>query len=183
MQKSKKQTQLFKIILTSLLIAMNIVLERWVPVYRTEIFDVNLSFITVAFAAAFLGTPYAAAVAGIGDILGAILFPMGAYFPGFTATNCIYGIVLGEFLYKNATILKISLAVVINKITCTLVLNSLWVSLMYFSNGIHDFPKAFITRLPQAAIMAVVEFVVLVIVFSRKSKIRTMLDKNIKKFI
>ena len=183
MTKSKKQQQLFKIILTSLLIAMNIVLERWLPIYRTKIFDVNLSFITVAFAAAFLGTPYAVAVGGIGDILGAILFPMGAYFPVFTLTNCIYGMILGEFLHKNATILKISLAVIINKITCTLFFNSFWVSLMYFSNGINDFPKAFLARLPQAAIMLVVEFVVLVLVFSRKSKIRTLLDKNLKKFI
>ena len=52
-----------------------------------------------------------------------------------------------------------------------------------FSNGINDFPKAFITRLPQALIMAVVEFVVLVVVFSKKSKIRILLEKNIKRFI
>lgn len=183
MAKAKRQQQLFKIILTSLLIAMNVVLERWLPVYRTEVFDVNLSFITVAFAAAVLGTPYAVAVAGMGDVVGAILFPMGAYFPGFTLTNCIYGIILGEFLHKNATILKISLAVIINKITCTLVLNSLWVSIMYFSNGINDFPKAFYARLTQAIVMAVVEMIVLIVVFSQKSKVRQMLDKNLKRLI
>ena len=180
---AKKKQQLFKLILTSVLIALNVVMERWLPVYRTEIFDVNLSFVTVAFAAAFLGTPYAAAVAGIGDIIGAIIFPMGAYFPGFTLTNCIYGIILGEFLHKNATIIKIILAVIINKISCTLVLNSLWVSLMYFSNGINDFPKAFFARLPQALIMATVEMIVLILVFSSKSKVRKLLNHNLKKFI
>ena len=183
MQKSKNQQQLFKIILSSLLIAMNIVLERWLPLYRTEVFDVNLGFVTVAFAAAFLGVPYAAAVAGIGDLLGALLFPIGPYFPGFTLTNCIYGVILGVALHKNATILKISLAVIINKLSCTLILNSIWISWMYYSNGIKDFPKVFITKLPQALIMVVVEFIVLTVVFSRKSHIRSLLEKNLRKFI
>ena len=106
MQKSKRQQQLFKIILTALLIALNLVLERILPSYKIWNQDISFGFIAVAFAAAFLGTPYAALVAGMGDLIGAILFPFGAYFPGFTLTNVVYGIILAEFIYKNATPLK-----------------------------------------------------------------------------
>lgn len=181
MKKSKKQTSLFKIILTALLIAINVVLERIIPSYKVWNSDINFGFVSVAFAASFLGTPYAVAVAGVGDVIGSLLFPFGAYFPGFTATNCIYGLILGEFIHKNATVLKITAATVTNKIVCSLLLNSLWISLLY-RNGIDAFWVVFVSRLPTTAIIAIVEFVVLTLLFSNKSKIRTALDKGLRKF-
>ncbi|MBR5472487.1 MAG: folate family ECF transporter S component [Clostridia bacterium] len=181
MKKSKNNNQLFKIVLTSLLIAMNVVLEKLLNLQKTFELDISFGFIAVAFAAVFLGTPYAAAVGGLGDLIGTLLFSMGlGYFPGFTATNCIYGMVLAEFLYRKTSVIKIVLAVIINKITCTLLLNTLWISLMYSDKG---YLPLLITRLPQAAIMTVVEIVVLILLFSNKSKIRTTLDKSLKKFI
>lgn len=183
MQKSKKLTQLFKIVLTAVLVALNVVLERIVPSFKTDYQDISFGFVAVALAAAFLGTPYAAAVAGIGDIIGAILFPFGTgYFPGFTATNCIYGILLAVFIYENATVLKIGICVVVNKVLCSLLLNTLWICLVY-DGGVHTFNARFIVRVPGTAILAAVELVVLILVFASKSPARKLLDKNIKKFI
>lgn len=178
---SKKQ-QLFKIILTALLIALNLVLERILPSYKIWNQDISFGFIAIAFAAAFLGTPYAAIVAGMGDLIGSLLFPFGAYFPGFTLTNCIYGIILAEFIYKNATPLKILICVILNKITCSLILNTLWISLMY-RGGVDAFFAVLVPRLVGTAIIAVIEFVVLLLLFSDKSHARKLLDKNLKKFI
>ncbi len=180
MTKSKKQ-QLFKIILTALLIALNIILERFLA-YSVWNQTISFGFIAVAFAASFLGTPYAIAVAGMGDLLGSLLFPFGAYFPGFTATNCIYGFILAEFLYKNATPIKIVLSVVINKVVCSLLLNTLWISIMY-RGGVDAFFVVLVPRLISTAFLAAVELVVLLLVFSNKSKIRSLLDKSLKKII
>lgn len=181
MKKSKNQQQLFKIILTAILVALNVILERFLA-YSVWNQTISFGFITVAFAAALLGTPYAIAVAGFGDLIGSLLFPFGAYFPGFTATNCIYGLILAEFIHKNATPIKIVLGVVINKIVCSLVLNTIWISILY-RGGIDAFFVVLPTRLPGAAIMTVVELVVLLLVFSQKSKAREILDKNLKKII
>lgn len=182
MVKNKKQTQLLKIILTALLIALNLVLERLVPSYKIWNQDISFGFIAIAFAAAFLGTPYAAAVAGIGDLLGSLLFPFGAYFPGFTLTNCVYGIILGEFLFKNATIYKTIIAVFLTKIACSLVLNTLWISIMY-RGGVDAFFIVLIPRLLGTAISAVIELVVILLLFSNKSKVRQIFEKRLKNYI
>lgn len=182
MVKSQKQTKLFKWVLTALLIALNLVLERLVPSYKIWSQDISFGFVAVAFAAAFLGTPYAAVVAGVGDLLGSLLFPFGTYFPGFTLTNCVYGLILGEFLYKNATMIKIVSCVLLNKIVCSLILNTLWISIMY-RGGVDAFFIVFATRLVGTAISAAIELIVLMLVFWNKSKLRTLLEKNIKKLI
>lgn len=46
------------------------------------------------------GPKYSAIIAGLGDLIGAILFPFGAYFPGFTISAAMMGLVYGIFLYK-----------------------------------------------------------------------------------
>ena len=182
MSKSKKQQQLFKIILTAVLIGMNLVLERIVPSYKIWSQDISFGFIAVAFAAAFLGLPYAAAVAGVGDLLGSLLFPFGTYFPGFTLTNCVYGIILAIFLYKKASWFKVILCVILNKLVCSLLLNTLWISILY-RGGIDAFPLVFTGRLVGTGISAAVELIILMIVFSRESHIRKLLEKNLKKII
>lgn len=181
MKKSTKQQHLFKIILAALLIALNVILERFLA-YSVWNQTISFGFIAVAFAAAFLGTPYSVAVAGFGDLIGSLLFPFGAYFPGFTVTNCIYGLILAEFIYKNATPIKIVIGVILNKIVCSLILNTLWISIMY-RGGVDAFFIVLPTRIPGAAIMTAVELIVILLVFSQKSHIRTLLDKSLKKII
>ena len=174
----KKNSLLFKIVMSGVLIALNVILERFVA-YSVWNQTVSLGFITVAFAASFLGIPYAIAVAGLGDLIGALLFPFGSYFVGFTITNCIYGLILALFLYKNASVINVTLGVIINKLLCSLGLNTLWISLLY-RGGIDAFPAVLITRIPGTAILSAVELTVLLICFTRKSKIRKLINKTMK---
>ena len=39
-------------------------------------------------------------ICALGDLIGALLFPFGAYFPGFTASAGLMGLTYGLFLYK-----------------------------------------------------------------------------------
>jgi ECF transporter S component (folate family) len=174
----KKSSILFKIVMSGVLVALNVILERFVA-YSVWNQTVSLGFITVAFAASFLGLPYAIAVAGLGDFIGAVLFPFGSYFVGFTITNCIYGLILALFLYKNASVINVTLGVIINKLLCSLGLNTLWISLLY-RGGIDAFPAVLITRIPGTAILTAVELIVLLICFTKKSKIRGLINKSIK---
>ncbi len=48
-----KKNQLFKIILTGILVALNIILERFMPSYSVWNNNISFGFITVAFAACF----------------------------------------------------------------------------------------------------------------------------------
>ncbi len=181
-QKNASLQQLFKLVLTAVLIAMDIVLERFILTYQVWDQHISFGFVAVCFAAAFLGTPYAVAVAGIGDVIGSLLAPSGPYFPGFTLTNCVYALLVAEFIFKNATPLKCVLCVIITKLTCSIMLNSLWISILY-RGGVDAFFPVLISRIPQTSIMSVVEILALLFLFSEKSKVRKTLQKNLNKFL
>ena len=176
-----KNSNLFKIILTSLLIALNVIMERFMS-FNVWNHSIGFSFITIAFAAVFLGVPYAIAVGAFGDIIGALLFPFGAYFVGFTVTNILAAFITAIFIYKNASVINIVSGVIINKIVTTVALNSLWITMLY-RDSLDAYPVVLIGRIPQAAIMAVVEIIVVIILFSNKSKIRLSIEKVLTKFI
>lgn len=170
---SKKQN--FKIVFTAVLIALNVVFERFLT-FQIESNHYSLSVITVAFAAVFLGIPYAAAVAGVGDIVGALIFPVGPYFPGFTLSNILAAFCIAFFIKKRVTIWRAAVGVIIDKILITLILNSIFISILY-KGGIDAFPAYLITRIPQAAIMTVIETLLIVMLFHEKSKVRQALNR------
>lgn len=165
MQKKVKK-YLFKIVLTGILIALNVIMERFMS-YNVWNMSIGFSFITIGFAATYLGFPYSIAVATFGDLIGALLFPFGAYFPGFTLTNAIVGLILGIFLYKSTNILKITIAVLINKVFCTLLLNSIWISILY-RGGIDALWTVMLPRVVTTIPMFVIEIIVLTMLFSNK---------------
>ncbi len=175
----KNKQFLFKLILTSLMIALNIVLERLLA-YSVWNQTISFSFITIGFTAVFLGWPYAVAVGALGDFIGALVLPFGPYFFGFTLTNAVAAFITGIFLYKRATPIKIVSSVLINKITCSLILNTIWICILY-RGGIDAFPAVVVTRIPQAAIMFVIECIAFIILFAEKSKIKQQLDKAFNK--
>lgn len=173
-----KKNQLFKIILTAILVALNVILERFMPSYSVWNNNISFGFITVAFAACYLGVPYAIAVGGLGDLIGALIKPFGPYFPGYTITNMLVGFCLAIFLYKKATVLRITIATVINKLVCSLALNTIFISVLY-RGGIAAFWVVFVSRIPFVLLMTAVEILVISLLFSQKSKINQLIHKNL----
>lgn len=174
-----KNSQLFKIILTAMLIALNVVIERFLA-FNVWNQSISFSFITIAFATVFLGIPYAIAVGAFGDLIGALLFPFGSYFVGFTVTNMLAAFITAIFIYKKASVINITASVILNKLITTLLLNSLWITILY-RDSLDAYFAVFISRIPQAAIMAAVEILVVIVLFADKSKIRLQMQKAINK--
>ena len=170
-----KKDRLFKIVLTGILVALNVILERFFA-YSVWNMTISFGFITVAFAAAMLGIPHAIAVAGLGDLIGSLLFPFGTYFPGFTLTNVLVAACLAFFIRKKTDLSNVILATIINKISCTIVLNSIWISILY-KGGISAFGVVVIPRIPQAILMGYVEVIVILLIFSDSSPIRKQLNR------
>ena len=80
------------------LVALEIVLSRFT--IHTWNLKIGFSFVPVVVAAIFYGPLAAGLVGAIGDILSAVLFPVGAFFPGFTFSAFLTGIVFGVLLKK-----------------------------------------------------------------------------------
>ena len=115
-------------VLTTLQIVLGNVLQ--IPLLGKQY---NFGFLPIAAAGAMLGAPGAMIVGGLGDLLGAHMFPQGSYFPGFTMTNVLVGLICGVLLHRRKpSIIRVLLAVTASMLLNWL-LNSLWLSVLYSS--------------------------------------------------
>lgn len=92
----------------------------------------SVDFIAIAIAGMFFGPVPAALVGFCSDILATLLIPhVGSFFPGFTLSAILIGILYGVILYKKKfSYLRIILAKIFEIVLIGLLLNSLWISLM-----------------------------------------------------
>lgn len=136
----------------ALLIALEIVLNRFAS-FQVLGIKVGLSFLPMALCGMLFGPWWAAACYGVSDVIGALLFPFGAYFPGFTLTCALMGACYGLFLCKKEKLRYFPDAVVssvINTCVLGLLLNTLWMTILYSSKG---FGGWLLYRLPQEAVL------------------------------
>ena len=115
----------------AMLAALNLVLNQFtIPV--SQLLEIGFDFLTVA-ATAYLCGPWVAGLSGfITDVMGYLLRPNGPYFPGFTLSAVLLGIVYGLWYYKK----EVSIPRIIGcKLTVTLLFNflltPLWLHIMY----------------------------------------------------
>lgn len=136
----------------ALLIAINIVLSQTLSIHTWNI-KIGFSFIPVVVAAMMYGPAAAGLVAAMGDIVSAVAFPVGPYFPGFTLTTVLTGAVFGVFLKKKPTTVRIVIAVLIVQMVIGWFGNTYFISVLYGS----PFKALFLARIPQCLGMSVVE--------------------------
>ena len=162
MQKFNTRT----LVTMAMLVAVEIVLSRFLSVsaWNTKI---GFAFVPVAVAAVLLGPLEAGVVAALADFLGAILFPTGPYFPGFTLTAFLMGLSYGLF-HRDQRLPRVLLAVAIHQFILSLLLNTLWVSILYGS----PFGPLVISRLPQCAVLTVVQLVVIQLIVRLAPRLR-----------
>lgn len=137
-----------------ILLALEIVLSRFLSISAWNI-KIGFSFVPVVLAAMLYGPAGSAAVAALGDFLGAILFPIGPYFPGFTFTALLTGLTFGLLLYKKQSVRNTLCAVLIVQFVLGLLLNTYWIHVLYSS----PFLPLLATRVVQSALLTAVQFV------------------------
>lgn len=122
-----------KIIIAGLLLATTIVLSRFLSI-KTPIVVISFSFIPLMLSGILLGPWWTMMIAGLADLIGALLFPFGAYFVGYTITSLITGFVYGLFLHRKDDklnnkkfVLKLIISCFIVLIVCNGLINSLWI--------------------------------------------------------
>ena len=141
-----KKINIKTVAVLALLIAVEIVISRLLSISLQNV-KLGFSFLVVAFAAREYGILGGTLVGGLSDLVGAILLPIGPYFPGFTLTAALCGAVYG-FFFKNASIKNIAFAQIINNFVLGMLLNSFWISVLYGS--------PFLSLLPIRAIQALI---------------------------
>ena len=151
-EKTKKLTTL------AILVAMHIILSRFLS-YSVWNMKIGFDFLPVSVAAVLYGPIGAAVVGGLGDFIGAILFPIGPYFPGYTLSAALSGAVLGLFLHREQRLTRVLGAVAVNQWIISLLLTSFWIS---FTNLVPYWAMV-TSRVPQCTIMTAVQIPVLML--------------------
>lgn len=161
-----------KLIVSAQLLALDVVLTRLLAI-NTPLMKIGLGFAAVALCAILYGPWWAALVAALGDLVGALLFPTGAFFPGFTLTAACTGFIFGLCLYRRGkSLLWPILAAVLNVVLVSFLLNTAMIS--YISGT--PYATLLKARAVQLAVMLPVQLAVLVFL-SRSAIIKKLLDR------
>ena len=142
----------------AILIALEIILSRFLSFSTMEL-KIGFGFVPIALCG-FLYGPVITALAGAAaDFLGAMLFPIGAYFPGFTLTAALTGLCFGLFLHgRNVRFFpNIFFCALINCLVLSLGLSTYWVSMI---TG-NPFWIQTVTRLPQFGVSLALQLALL----------------------
>lgn len=151
-----------KVILTAALIAATIVLQRFLS-FRTPIIQINFMFVSVMLAGMMLGWKGAAFVATMSDLIGALVFPSGSFFLGYTLTAFLTGVTTGLCLYRPEGVkwdrkfgVRLVICILIITILLNGGLNTLWVLMMTGDASKVVVPVRIVKQLVMAPIMFVV---------------------------
>ena len=150
----------------AILVALEVVLNRFLSI-QTPFLKIGFSFVPVVMAAMLYGPIGGAITSGLGDMVGALLFPFGPYHPGFSVCGAIMGAAYGWYMYlgsgrfDNREKLKlwpnVIVPVAFNCMVIGLLLNTLWVSQLY---GSRTYWGWFAYRVPDEIGMSVVKIIV-----------------------
>ncbi len=106
----------------------------------TEVIEIRFSALPIAAAGSFFGPGVAAAVGAVADIGGFLVRPTGPYFPGFTLSGALTGVIFGLCLHKkdgfSPGLMRVTIGVLLNTLIVNLLLNSLWLSMIYGQGGV-----------------------------------------------
>lgn len=117
----------------------------------------SLTFLPLMLAGYLLGPAAGMIVGAVGDILAFVFFPNGQYFPGFTLSAMLGGLIYGYFLYHKAGDVRgrviASVAAVV--VFVNMCLNTVWLSILY--------KKAFVVFLASRVFLNIIEFPVMIL--------------------
>lgn len=156
----------------ALLVALQVILARFLSINTTFVV-INFSFLAVALAGILFGPLWGMVVGGVSDLIGAILFPFGPFFPGFTLTAALVGLIYGGFLHTKGSMLpgrtlwlRVTGASVCASVV-RLVLNSVWLYIMYGAGLFGMLPA----RMTESACMLVVQMLLLPALLSMANRL------------
>lgn len=100
-----------------------------------KIVAISLTPAIIMFTGILLGPAYGGIVGAVTDLICYVISPQGSYFPGYTLSMALYGIIPAFLLYKRQKtqktgFLRILLAAGIAQLICSVFLNTLWLYIL-----------------------------------------------------
>ena len=163
---NSKKSSTRAMVLSGVFIATSVVLTRFFGFMMFGgIARLSLGIVPIAMAGAVLGPVYGGLVGAVADILGAVLFPQGAYFPGFTVTAFVQGLIPGLIVHKafisnqigkKKLTTYIVISMVLTVVIASLGLNTFWLSILFKKGFLVMLPSRVTTSLIVGAVNTIV---------------------------
>jgi ECF transporter S component (folate family) len=116
-----------------------------------QFIEIRFGSLPISVAGNLFGPIVAALIGGLADIVQFIVRPTGPYFPGFTISGAVSGVIFGIFFFKkNLTWLRILVAETVHTVVVGIFLNTYWLMLLY---GNKTYMAILIGRLPKEIVM------------------------------
>jgi ECF transporter S component (folate family) len=114
-----------------MLLALKVVLGFF-TISVSNLLKIGFSFLPIAVSGMLFGPAVGMAMGAAGDILSYVVQPTGPFFPGFTLNAIISGFLYGVILYRRpVTLLRVFTAKASVTVLISLLLNPLWLSVLY----------------------------------------------------
>jgi len=149
-----------KITLLGILTAMQIILGSLLSVQFLTT-KIAFAFIIVALTARLFSPLVTAGSTALAYFLGMLLFPKFTFFPGFILTAFLTGLTFGLAFQHRTSLFRILLANMIVVFVLNLLLNSLWLHIMYMT----PWSALFATRIIQEIVTYICYTLVLIVIF------------------
>ncbi|MBR5953217.1 MAG: folate family ECF transporter S component [Pseudobutyrivibrio sp.] len=136
--------------LAAMLTAIGIILSFFkIPV--NQLITIGFGSLPLSVSGMLLGPAVSGVVGALMDIGGYLVKPTGPFFPGFTISGIVSGIIYGLMFYKKKiTFTRVLVAQVILTIVVNILMNSYWLKLLYLKDA---YFAVIISRLPKEVIM------------------------------
>ena len=120
-----------RLVLSAMLLAIATIMG-FLKVPVNQFIEFRFAFLPISCAGYLFGPGVGAAVGALSDILGYLVKPTGPYFPGFTFSSAVTGVIYGLWLHKRRLSFPRALgAQATQAALISFLLNPLWLCLLY----------------------------------------------------
>lgn len=153
------------LVIIAMLLALRVVLGMFanttLPFFGNAV-KLSGAFLPIAVAGAMFGPIPALLVGALGDIISFLLVPTGTYFPGFTISGALTGLIYGFFLYKNQiTLSRVIIAWSVNTLAVETFLAAFWLYLLYSGGSGKTYSAWLLSRVISQAVKCVPEILLI----------------------
>jgi riboflavin transporter len=128
----------YNIVVSGLLISMSIVLTRMFAanfmIVGVQASRLSIGFLPIILAGMICGPWWGLAVGALADALGFLIFPSGVYFPLITLTSALVGLLPALIVRITGRMrdwLKALICVAAVQIICSMLLQTLWLAILF----------------------------------------------------
>ena len=153
-----RNTAIQRLTISAMLLALSVILGFF-KLPLSQVSEIRFQFLPVAAEGVLFGPLYGGILGGLSDILCYIIRPTGPFFPGFTLSAIIQGVIYGGILGREQTPGRIFLATALDTLIVSLILNPLWLMLLYGNS----FVVIFTGRILKVLIMFPINIIMLTV--------------------